>query len=862
MKRPPGGSLLAFLIACLVAEGARAEVPRFAYVAGSRHLVVEVLNDRIAHFEWGSGDTLPDPSMSIPVTPQVDRTDYPGPARLERSGAFGEVLETPTTRYTVDTARLCLGVTDRGSGAELATLCPASGVGRGLDIATAASHAYGLGAQFVDLGSAHGDWTGRVREPGNEYGNRMVEFGGGTVGNVQIPVLYGLGPGGSAFALFLDDLHRQRWDLTGVPWKVETAARTVRGYVFAGPDLPTTRAAYLDLTGRPPVPPRKLFGLWVSEWGYDDWGELEGKLRTLRAGRFPVDGFVLDLPWFGGVVRDSEDSPMGRTTWDPAHFPGARERLARLREQDGVGVLPIEESYVARGLPEHADLAARGFLVRAGCADCPPVYLDGVSDINTHNWWGRGGMIDWTLDAAADYWHDLKRQPLIEDGVLGQWVDLGEPEMYDAIDSPGDPADWAHGVEPGGHAHADWHNAYNLKWAEGIARGYRRNGVARRPFVLSRTGTAGIQRHGVAMTSGDIASNLESLATHLNAQLHMSFSGVDYFGSDVGGFLRRGLTGEALDDLYTRWFATNAWLDVPLRPHTENLCNCKETAPDRVGERESNLANLRERVAITPYLYSLAHRAWRAGEPLVPPLVFHYPEDPRVRELGDEKLLGRDLLVATLTETGAAHRDVYLPEGEWVDYWTDERIVSEGQTFPKRPLRQAGLLRAPVFARAGAIVPRMTVDEQTLNVAGQRADGSTRDELVVRVYPAVDPTRFTLYEDDGETVAYQRGEVRETDISQALEAEGRRASVTVAAARGTYAGAPEQRDHRVELVFDGTRVTAVSLNGVELARREDLAGLDAAPDGWAPAGPRRVVARSGPRSVSEQKAFAFTLETR
>ncbi|RXL52317.1 hypothetical protein EO238_34025, partial [Citrobacter sp. AAK_AS5] len=78
------------------------------------------------------------------------------------------------------------------------------------------------------------------------------------------------------------------------------------------------------------------------------------------------------------------------------------------------------------------------------------------------------------------------------------------------------------------------------------------------------------QRHGVAMTSGDIASNLESLATHLNAQLHMSFSGVDYFGSDVGGFLRRGLTGEALDDLYTRWFATNAWLDVPLRPHTEN----------------------------------------------------------------------------------------------------------------------------------------------------------------------------------------------------------------------------------------------------------------------------------------------------
>lgn len=156
----------------------------------------------------------------------------------------------------------------------------------------------------------------------------------------------------------------------------------------------------------------------------------------------------------------------------------------------------------------------------------------------------------------------------------------------------------------------------------------------------------------------------------------------------------------------------------------------------------------------------------------------------------------------------------------------------------------------------------MAVDEQTLNVAGQRADGSTRDELVVRVYAAKDPTRFTLYEDDGESVAYQRGEVRETDISQALAGDGSRASVTVAAARGTYAGAPQQRDHRVELVFDGARVTAVTLNGVELAPREDLAGLEAAPDGWAPAGPRRVVARSGPRPVSDVKAFAFTLETR
>jgi alpha-glucosidase len=864
MKGPAATWPLAFLFAGVLAGGARAEVPRFAFSAGGSHLVVEVLDDRLVHFELTSAESAPDPAQPIPVTPQVDRTVHPGPSRLDRSGSTaGEALETPTTRFTVDAGTLCLAVTDRARGTRLTTLCPLPGEPRGVAVDPGvAEHAYGLGAQFVALGNPNGDWTGRVRTPGNEHGNRMVEFGGGTIGNVQIPVLYGLGSGGAAYGLFLDDLYAQRWDLTGAPWRVETRGQAVRGYLFAGPDLPAVRAAYLDLTGRPPVPPRKLFGLWVSEWGFDDWAELEGKLASLRAGRFPVDGFVLDLPWFGGVVRNAEDSPMGRMTWDPEHFPDARARLARYRERDGVGVMPIEEAYVARGLPEHADLAARGFLVRAGCADCPPVYLDGESDINTGNWWGRGGMIDWTLDAAADYWHDAKRQPLVEDGVLGHWVDLGEPEMYDAIDSPGDPADWAQGVLPGGHAHADWHNAYNLKWAEGVARGYRRHAVARRPFVLSRTGTAGIQRHGVAMTSGDIASNLESLATHLNAQMHMSLSGVDYFGSDVGGFLRRGLDGEALDDLYTRWFATSAFLDVPLRPHTENLCNCKETAPDRVGERASNLANLRERVALTPYLYSLAHRAWRHGEPVAPPLLFHYPDDPRVREMGDQKLVGRDLLVATLTEPKATHRDVYLPAGTWVDGWTGEWVESKGETFRARPLRHAGVLRPPLFARAGAVVPRMAVDGETLNVEGRRADGSRRDELIVRVYAAPDATRFTLYEDDGETVAYQQGTVRETDLGQQLAADRRQATVTVAPARGTYDGAPARRDNRVELFVDRARVSRVSLNGVELPPREDLAALDAAPDGWARTGEGQVVARSGVRPVGEEKTFLFALDPR
>ena len=846
-----------------LAHKARAELPRFTFSSGDARLVIEVLDDDLVHFQVSANGAPPDLSRPLLVTPQVFRTDYPGPTQVARSGPGGTTLETPAVRVRVDPATLCLGVSDRVTDRALATLCPfnLSADWKGLTIAPESmQHVYGLGEQFLESGNPNGDWTGRVRSPGDEYGNQMVAFDGGHVGNAQVPVMYAIGPGRATCALFLDHLYKQRWDFTGRPWKVETRGEAIRGYVLTGTGLPDVRGDYMELTGRPPVPPRRLFGLWVSEWGYDDWQEVDGKLATLRARGFSVDGFLLDVQWFGNVSRDSDTSPMGRLTWDPERFPNARAKLAEYREKHGIGLMPIEQSYVARGLPEHAELAARGFLVRAGCATCPPVYLDNVSDRNTGNWWGKGGMIDWTLDAAADYWHDAKRQPLIADGVLGHWIDLGEPEMYDAIDSPGDPADWASGVSPGGHDHAAWHNAYNLKWAEGIARGYRRNGVAQRPFALSRSGTAGIQRHGVAISSGDIGPNLASLATHWNAQMHLSLSGIDYFESDVGGFYRTGVSDSAMDAIYTSWFASSAFLDVPLRPHTENLCNCRETAPDRVGERASNLANLRERYALIPYLYSLAHRAWLAGEPVVPPLVFYYQDDLNVRERGDEKLLGRDLLIATITTPGATHRDVYLPAGDWIDYWTHEWLHSAGETFPSRPLRHAGLLRPPAFARAGAILPRMAVDEQTLNALGQRADGSTRGELIVRAYASPTPSAFTLYEDDGETIAYQRGAVRTTVLSQQLEPSARRARVTVAAASDRYEGAPDRRDNVVELVVDQARATAVTLNGAELPRHASRAAFEAAASGWANAGANMVLAKSGPRPVAEAKTFIFRLE--
>jgi alpha-glucosidase len=535
---------------------------------------------------------------------------------------------------------------------------------------------------------------------------------------------------------------------------------------------------------------------------------------------------------------------MGSLTWDLNRFPDPAGKIAALRDTQGVGIMTIEESYISKGLPEYTQLAEKNYLARA-CNTCPPSYL------TSNPWWGNGGMLDWTNAEAAAFWHDWKREPLIEAGVIGHWTDLGEPEMYDA-------SSWYSGIQGDYQPlqrHVDIHNLFNLLWSQSIYQGYLRNGHTQRPFIMSRSGTSGSQRFGVAMWSGDIGSNLSSLRSQMDVQVHMSLSGMDYFGSDIGGFHRGGLDGD-LNEMYTQWFANSSLLDVPVRAHTENLCNCKETAPDRIGDVESNLANIRLRYTLIPYLYSLSHRAYLYGEPVFPPLVYFYQSDPAIRELADEKLIGADLLVAQAAEYGLKERKVYLPAGNWYDYYTNDFIHSTGQLVGPFSLYQENRFQLPLFARAGALIPQMYVDDQTMNSLGMRNDSSEHNELIVRVYASSSATSFTLYEDDGTTTAYQSGAVKTTLLSQQQIVQVE--NVTISAAEGDYAGAPDSRDNVVMLVTDSANtISQVSVNGVAIKQFSSINEWEAAASGWYYAGNNLIMAKSGQVSVGEDKVFDF-----
>jgi alpha-glucosidase (family GH31 glycosyl hydrolase) len=722
-----------------------------------RRLEVSMVTSSIFSFSY-----LPQSGPSIPRL--IEPPNSSSTLQVTHDGAG---FETSDLKVTV-AKTLCLRIFDKQKSSDLGEICPAS-QSYGLTLnSPQMTQVYGLGEEFIR--SPDLSWMGKTREPGHQLGNMMQPYEGGFVGNAQFPILYALGKDKLGFALIYDNLFAQTWNFKSPIWTVSAPGGPMRGYFIGGKDLPELRRSFMSLSGRPPLPPKKAFGLWVSEYGFDNWRELDGKLNSLKRNHFPVDGFVLDLQWFGGVIENSELSPMGGLQWDLKNFPDPQRKMNELAKQ-GIGIVAIEEPYVALKVKDRDSgqvissvLTDKGFLVRNGLGQsAPPLVLK-------PSWFGKAEMLDYMDEEFADFWHDWKRQPLIEAGLIGHWTDLGEPETATENGT----------FDKGRFQQAEIQNIFNRRWSEGIVRGYRRHGLKQRPWILSRSGTIGSQSDSVTMWSGDIGANFESLQAHFRAQAQMSLSGIDYFTSDAGGFYRKALKG-SLKELYTLWLANAALFDIPIRPHTFNLCNCNETSPDRIGDVKSNLKNLELRYKLLPYYYSLAHRAYTLGEPIVAPLVYYYQEDLNLRNLSDEKMIGPYLLGVGVAKEQTTFKDVYLPAGKWVDFYTNDELHSKGEWFHDRPIRR-GWVHLPLFAREGGIIPT------------EGADG----KFALRIYPSELATQFDLYQDNGKTIDYTLGQYRVTPIEQ--KQDGKVLYIDIGSAKGTYGVSDASRTWSIEII--------------------------------------------------------------
>ncbi|SNS35857.1 alpha-glucosidase [Geodermatophilus pulveris] len=787
----------------------------------------DVLPDIVRVVASNDGDCRPDHPVllarRLPVGTAVDATAETTLWKVS-VGDPDERGNRPVTVRTLDDRPL-VALRLTGGGPCVLDVQVASGV-----------QAWGLG-QCFGPSSARVDWVGRrrsvvdasVQDRFRPYGHGTQDYEKGVEGYLQIPVLMVAGDP-QPFAIVLDYVFRIEADFGTNPWSFQLGSDVpgnptfpVRVYLVGGATSLDVRRRVMDLLGRPPVPPRKAFGLWMSEYGFETWQDVDHVIGALRGGAYPFDGIVLDLFWFGGIAQQGVDhSEVGRLGWDitdtpgvdDPYFPDPQGRLASYRNQH-IGFALIEESYVNTSTSTYIELG--------GAVQDPFVRL-GPSDLQfTNVWFGQEAtMIDWSVPGAGAWIHDHRRKPFMVDyGVRVHWTDLGEPEFFD------DRARYAgHDLDGDGSrrtGHADVANVYNSFWHRSIDDGYSRNDPDQRRLLLTRAGTAGIQRYGAAVWSGDTSSRMPVLVSQLHNQAHMSCSGIDYYGSDVGGFHRQDADSQRLDELYTQWFANSAWLDVPLRPHVNNYDFYTQrsddkpdgprrhpVAPYEVGHRPSNLANLRTRYELIPYYYSLAHQASLDGTPMMPPPGLVYP-DAALLGIGHQKLIGTDLMVAVVAGHGEYARSVYLPAGRWYDFWSGAAVESAGQWVTFVPEYRDGVFRLPVFARGGAVIPRMHVDDGTQDSAGHQADGSRDEDLILRVYDGGEVGgRFTVYEDDGET---RSSAPRTTDIVQRHEGED--IVVEVAAAKGLVPDSADVRPLRIEVV-SSLVVSGVTLNGAPL----------------------------------------------
>jgi|SRR5579875_94644 len=285
-----------------------------------------------------------------------------------------------------------------------------------------------------------------------------------------------------------------------------------------------------------------------------------------------------------------------------------------------------------------------------------------------------------------------------------------------------------------------------------------------RPYALHRNGYAGMQRYASFLWSGDVYSQWETLKAHIPNAINTALSGIPYWGTDIGGFVP---TKEFTAELYLRWFQFGAFCTL-FRCHGRAWklrlpwgWNTGETGPTEIANYPgavlpdaSQLHNkqvepicrkyLELRYRLLPYLYSAVRECATTGMPVLRALWLHYPDDPIAVARDDEYLWGGDILVAPVCERGATSRRVYLPKGDWYDFWTGTRFSGSREIS-----RDVDLETLPLFVRAGAILP--------LGPVKQYVHEKVDAPLSVTIYPGADGS-FLLYEDDGISFDYRKGE--------------------------------------------------------------------------------------------------------
>ena len=480
---------------------------------------------------------------------------------------------------------------------------------------------------------------------------------------ITIPVVVVVAPGRSHVG-FWENSHRGSVSV-GDQLTATFEGGALRTYV--APSL----VDHFRLTGTPGLPPRWALGYHQCRWGYETERDIRGVLAGFREHDLPLSAIHFDIDYmdrYRVFTVDTED------------FPDLRGLIDDMNAE-GVEAVTIIDPGVAK---------ADDFpLYREGHEAGHFVTLPDGTEVNAVVWPGLVGFPDFTSPDVRAWWA-AQYPVLLDQGVGGIWHDMCEPAVFSAGTDPSLPLAARHHLEGQGGDHVEGRNLYGLGMAKAGHEGLSSHRPDRRPWIVTRSGWAGVQRYAWTWT-GDVGTSWTMLRRTLATALNLGLSGVPYTGPDIGGF-----SGDPSPELYTRWFQLSAWLPF-FRAHSILTMPSREpwkaAGPHLEAVREAMTCRHR----LLPYLYT---QAWHAthGELIVRPVWWPAPTDEALLDVDDAFLVGSDVLVAPVFERGATSRQVRLPAGRWfelVGEGVHEGVIDVDVTMD----------RIPVFVRAGAVLP-------------------------------------------------------------------------------------------------------------------------------------------------------------
>ena len=489
-------------------------------------------------------------------------------------------------------------------------------------------------------------------------------------------------------------------------------------YFIYGPQMQDVVTTYTDLTGKPELPPLWVLGYHQCKWSYYPESKVKEITSKFRELKIPCDAIYLDIDYMEGFRC---------FTWNKNYFPDPKRMVAELAEDGFKTIVIIDPGIkIDKDYWVYQEALEKDYFCKR--ADGP--YMKGKV------WPGECNFPDYTNPVVREWWAGLFKELISDIGVKGVWNDMNEPAVME-VPNKTFPMDVRHVYDGNPCSHRKAHNIYGTQMARATYHGVKRFTYPKRPFVITRSAYSGAQRYTSSWTGDNVATWEHLWLANIQVQ-RMSISGMGFTGSDIGGFAEQP-TGE----LYARWIQLGVFHPF-CRTHSSGDHGNQE--PWAFDEEVINITRkfVSLRYQLLPYLYTMFWQYIEEGIPMLKPLVYYDQEDTQTHYRNDEFIFGNQILVCPILEPNAVGRRMYIPRGEWYNYWTNEFSTGGREVWIDTKFDEI-----PVFIKAGAIIPKYPVQQYVGELEF--------DELTLDLYFKNGKEKSVVYEDAQDGYDYKKG---------------------------------------------------------------------------------------------------------